>query len=152
MRVRAHLPGYRRLQFLASAAVRTGVYTGIALALIFALWLILANDVPVLEKFALERNIAGAGALAIVALVPILRFWRLPANLLTSGLLGWAIMSLAYRLLCIHFAGLAARNSATHVFTLGAVVYLIAATVAWIGSCIWKLRDSDASRSHSHIT
>jgi hypothetical protein len=152
MQVRAHLPGYRRLHFLANAAVLTGVYTGVALALTFTLWLIVANDFPVFEKFARERNLAGAVALAVVALVPILRFWRLPGNLLMSGLLAWAIMSLAYRLLCIHFIGLAARNSATHVFTLGAVVYLIAATVCWIGTCIWKLRESDASRSHSHIT
>lgn len=135
---------------LANVAVRTGVYTGVALAFIFTLWVLLANEVPGLEKFALQRNLIAALTLTIVALVPILRFWRFPGNLLASSLLAWGILSVDYRLLGIHYGLLAARHSATQIFTLGAVVYLIAVTIAWIGSCISKLR-ADASHSHHHL-
>lgn len=150
MSVRAHPRAYKRLPWLANVAVRTGIYTGVTLAFIFTLWLVIANDVPALEKFALERNLVAAITLAIVALVPILRFWRFPGNLLASSLIAWGILSTNYRLLCIHYRLLAARHSATQIFTLGAIVYLIAVTIAWIGSCISKLREGDTSHSHSH--
>ena len=151
MPVRAHLPGYRRLHFVVNAAVRTGLYSGVALVLIFTLWLAIANNAPILEKFALERNLIAAIALAIVALVPILRFWRFPGNLLASGLLAWGILSVSYRLLCLRYLLLAARHGATQIFTLGAMVYLIAATIAWIGSCIGRLHEAH-SHSHDHLS
>lgn len=150
MLVRANLRAFWRLHFLASLAVRTGVYTGLALALIFTVWLVLANGVPALERFALERNLVAAISMAVVALVPILRFWRFPGNLLASSLLAWTILSASYRLLCIRYHLLAERSSAIQIFMLGAVVYLIVVTVAWIGSCISRLRAGDASHSHSH--
>ena len=150
MSVRAHPRAHSSVHFLANVAVRTGVYTGVTLAFIFTLWLVIANDVPTLEKFALQRNLVAAITLTIVALVPILRFWRFPGNLLASSLLAWGILSTDYRLLCIHYHLLAARQSATQIFTLGAIVYLIVVTIAWIGSCISKLREGDASHSRSH--
>lgn len=150
MSVHGNLRAYWRVHFLASVAVRTGVYTGLALALIFTAWLVIANGAPTLERFALERNLVAAVSLAIVALVPILRFWRFPGNLLASSLLAWTILSASYRLLCIRYQLLAERSSAIQIFMLGAVVYLIIVTVAWIGSCISRLRAEDASHSHSH--
>jgi hypothetical protein len=123
----------------------------VALVLIFTLWLVIANNVPILEKFALERNLIAAIAVALVALVPILRFWRFPGNLLASGLLAWGILSVSYRLLCLHYLLLGARHGATQMFTLGTMVYLIAANIAWIGSCIGRLREAH-SHSHDHLS
>src|SRR3954470_11311166 len=152
MPVRAHLPGYGRLRVFQNAAVRTGVYAGIGLALIFVVWVLVANRIPTLESFALERNLAGALALGLFAAVPVLRFLRLPGHLLASSLVALSIFALTYRILCINFKGLAERHSSVQVFTLGAVVYMIIATLSWIGTCIWRVRESHVSHSNHHVS
>jgi hypothetical protein len=150
--VRAHLPGYGRLHVLKNAAIRTGVYAGVGLALVFTIWVFAANRVPELEGLALERNLAAAAALLLFALVPVLRFLRMPGHLLASSLIAWSILAITYRLLSIYFWGLNARYSAVQVFTLGAVLYMILATLSWIGTCIWRARSSDVSHSNRHAS
>jgi len=140
--VRAHLPGYSKLHVFKNAAIRTGVYSGVGMSMILIAWVLVANRAPSLESFALERNMAAAGALSLFAAVPVLRFLRLPGPLLASGLVALSIMALTYRVLCIYFWGLAVRYSAVQVFTLGAVIYMILATLSWIGTCIWRARES----------
>jgi hypothetical protein len=152
--VRAHLPGYSRLHFFKNAAVRTGVYAGIGLSLVLTSWVFVANRFPALEIFAKERNLAAIVALALFGAIPVLRFLRLPGPLLAAGLVAWSVLSFAYRILCAFFWGLADRFSAVHVFMLGAVIYMLIATVSWIGTCIWRARESDPAHSHSgrHIS
>ncbi|HXR33572.1 MAG TPA: hypothetical protein VN830_07685 [Verrucomicrobiae bacterium] len=142
------LPGYRWLMFLRNVPVRVGMYTGICLSLIFAMWLVLANRVPLLERLALERNIIAVVGLVFFASLPILRFYRSPGDLLVSGLLAWTLLSITYRLLCMVFVLLDEKYSSFHVFVLGAVVYLIFATLSWIGMIIWKVRSADISHPH----
>jgi uncharacterized membrane protein YvlD (DUF360 family) len=143
--VRAHLPGYSRLHVFKNAAIRTGVYAGVGSAMVLVTWVFVANRAPALERFALERNVTAAVALVLFAAVPVLRFLRLPGPLLASGLIAWSILALIYRLLCVVFSGLAERYSAVQIFTLGAVLYMIVATLSWIGTCIWRARDSNIS-------
>ena len=143
-----HLPGYRWLMFLRNVPVRVGIYTGICLSLVFAMWLVLANRVPLLERLALERNIIAVVGLVFFASLPILRFYRSPGDLMVSGLLAWMLLSITYRLLCMVFVLLNERYSAFHVFVLGAVTYLIFATLSWIGMIIWKVRSADVSHLH----
>ena len=143
-----HLPGYRWLMFLRNVPVRVGIYTGICMSLVLALGLVLANRVPFLERVALERNVIIGVVLALVASLPILKFYRSPWELLVSGLLAWTLLSITYRLLCMVFVLLNDRYSAFHVFVLGAVVYLICGTLSWIGIIIWKVRSEDISRLH----
>jgi hypothetical protein len=143
--VRAHLPGYSRLHVFKNAAIRTGVYSGLGMSMILVAWLVVANRAPTLESFALERNLAAAIALTLFAAVPALRFLRLPGPLLASGLVGLSIASFTYRVLCVYFWGLSARYSAVQLFTLGAVLYMILATLSWIGTCIWRARESRVS-------
>ena len=143
--VRAHLPGYRKLHVFKNAAIRTGVYSGVGMAMVLVAWLFVANRAPSLERFALERNLAAATALALFFAVPVLRFLRLPGPLLASGLIALSIMALTYRLLCVYFWGLAPRYSPVQLFTLGAILYMILATLSWIGTCIWRARESDVS-------
>jgi len=143
-----HLPGYRWLMFLRNVPVRMGIYTGICLSLVFAMWLVLANRVPLLERLALERNIIAIVGLVFFASLPILRFYRSPGDLMVSGLLAWTLLSITYRLLCMVFVLLDEKYSAFHVFVLGAVVYLIFATLSWIGMIIWKVRSEDISHPH----
>jgi hypothetical protein len=135
---------------MQNAAVRTGVYAGIGLAVSFTVWVVLANRVPALEVFARERNVAGAAAVALFAAIPLLRFLRLPGHLLASSLIAWGTLSLWYRLLCFYFSGLAERHSAMQIFTLGAVVYMILATVSWIGTCLWRIRRQSDVSSPAH--
>src|SRR5712692_8029920 len=103
MLVRPHLPGYRWFHVFRNAAIRTGVYVGVCLTLVFTAWVVIANHAPLLERFALERNIAAVVILCLVAAVPILRFLRLPGHLLASSLIAWLIFSVSYSALCVIF-------------------------------------------------
>ena len=152
MLVRPHLPGYRRFHVFRNAAVRTGVYVGVGLTLVFTAWLVIANHAPFLDRFALERNIAAAAILGFLAAVPVFRFLRFPGHLLASSLIGWLIFSLCYRVLCLIFSGLSNWHSTFQVFVLGAIVYLIAATLSWIATIIWKAREAHASRPNHHAS
>jgi hypothetical protein len=133
---------------LHNPGVRTGAYAGVALAIGFAGWLYVANRIPSLEGVALQRNVVGAAILALLAAVPVLRFLREPGNLLVASLIAWSMLAFAYRAICLHFTALGERYSAMQVFTLGAVVYMILATLSWIGTCLWRLRHSQISHSH----
>jgi hypothetical protein len=152
MAIKAHLPGFHWFNAFRNAAVRTGVYSGVFLSFIFTAWLLVANRVPFLERFALMRNVAAAAALVLLAAVPILRFARWPGYLLASGLIAWLIFTLSYRLLCLIFHGLGDRLSAFHVFMLGAIVYLILTTICWIGAILWKARTSQDSHPNHHAS
>jgi len=134
--------------FLRNVPVRVGIYTGICLSIVFAMWLVLANRVPLLERLALGRNIVAVVGLVLFASLPILRFYRSPGDLLVSGLLAWTLLSITYRLLCMVFVLLNERYSGFHVFVLGAVTYLVFATLSWIGMIIWKVRSADVSHPH----
>jgi hypothetical protein len=135
-----------------NAAIRTGVYVGVCLTLVFSAWLVIANRAPILERFALERNIAAAAILGFLAVVPIFRFLRLPGHLLASSLIGWLIFSLSYRALCLLFRGLSNWHSTLQVFMLGAVVYMILTTLSWIATTIWRAREAHASHPNHHAS
>lgn len=152
MQVRTHVPDYGRLHMARNAAVRTGVCSGVGLSLVFVAWLFIANRVPEFEHFALERNLIAASALALLAFVPVVRFIRLPGNLLAASLIAWGILTLTYRILCVHFWSLSERYSASQVFILGGIVYMITATLSWIGICIWKARASHVTHSNRHVS
>lgn len=145
MFVRTNLPGSRRLDFLHNAAIRTGVYTGVCLSLVFAAWLVIANQVPFLERFAFERNVAGAGVFVFLAAVPILRFLRWPGNLLASSMIAWVMFSVVYRMLCMIYHELSNWHSTFQVFMVGAVVYMIFTTLCWIVAIVRRARATEIS-------
>jgi hypothetical protein len=152
MSLRAHLPGYRRFHVFRNVAIRIGVYVAVGLALIFTSWVFVANRVPFLDRFALERNIAAALLLCLFAMIPILRFLRMPVYLLASGLVAWLIFSLYYRVLCLFFRRLGDWHGAIQVFMFGAVLYLIVGTVSWIGGAIWRVREAHVSHPNNHAS
>jgi hypothetical protein len=152
MTVRAHLPAYGVFRVFRNASVRTGVYVGIVLSIVFCGWVIVANRVPLLDRFALVRNLVAVALLGLVALIPVLRFWRMPGNLLASSLVAWVLFSLAYRVLCMGFSGLAERFSAVQVFVLGAVPYMLLVTLSWIGTIIRRARASHVSHPNHHAS
>jgi hypothetical protein len=152
MPITVHLPGYGWFHVFKNLAVRVGVYIGVCLSLVLSSWIFVANRVPFLERFALERNLAAAALLGLLAVVPVLRFLRSPGNLLVSSLIAWTIFSLTYRLLCIFFDLLGAKYSAFQIFMLGFVVYMILATLSWIGTLIWRVRERDLSHPNNHVS
>jgi len=145
MQLRTNLPGSRRLEFLRNAAIRTGMYTGICLSLVFTAWLVIANQVPFLERFAFERNVAAAGVFVFLAAVPVLRFLRWPGNLLAASMIAWVIFSVVYRVLCLIYHGLGDWHSAFQVFMVGAVSYMMFTTLSWIAAIIRRARAAESS-------
>jgi hypothetical protein len=152
MPISEHLPGYRWFHAFKNLAVRVGVYVGVCLSLVLSVWILVANRVPFLERFALERNLAAAALLGLLAVAPALRFLRSPGNLLASSLVAWTIFSFTYRLLCIFFGHLGDKFSAFQIFMLGFVVYMILATLSWIGTLIWRARRRDLSHPNNHAS
>jgi hypothetical protein len=130
------------------SAVRTGVWSGISMVLVFTAWLFIANRVPASERFALERNVVAASILAILFMVPVVRFMWHAGRLLASSLAAWWIFSLVYRLLCIGFSALSERYTPMRVFILGSVVCMILATLSWIATLIWRTRESHMASHH----
>ncbi|HKW60958.1 MAG TPA: hypothetical protein VJN89_00310 [Candidatus Acidoferrum sp.] len=145
MFVRTNLPGSRRLDFLHNAAIHTGVYTGVCVSLVFTAWLVIANQVPILERFAFERNVAGAGVFVFLAAVPVLRFLRWPGNLLASSMIAWVIFSVVYRILCVIYHNLSDWHSTFQIFMIGAVSYMMFTTLSWIGTIIRRARAAEIS-------
>jgi hypothetical protein len=150
MTVRAHLPAYGSFHVFRNASVRTGVYVGVALSIAFSGWVIVANRVPFLDRFALVRNLAALALLGVIALIPVLRFWRMPGYLLASSLVAWVTFSLSYRGLSIYFAGLEERFSTIQIFVLGAVPYMLVVTLSWIWTIIRRARASHVSHPNHH--
>jgi hypothetical protein len=116
--------------------------------LCFAAWVIVANRFPFLESLAFARNAGAVGLLLMIASVPVLRFYREPGEMLVSSLLGWTLLTLTFRLLCFKFELLDITYSAFEIFTMGAIAYLIVATLAWIGTIIRRARASHISHIH----
>jgi hypothetical protein len=131
---------HNAFEFLKNPAVRTGIYAGTCLSLIFVFWVVIANRVPILEPLARDRNVAATVLLLLFACVPLIRFFRSPADMLASGILAWGLLTLSYRALCIAFPLLEESFTAFHVFALGAVSYLTFATLSWIGTILWRVR------------
>jgi hypothetical protein len=130
------------------SALRTGVWSGISMVVVFVAWLFIANRVSASEKFALERNVVAASILAILFMVPVVRFMWHAGRLLASSLAAWWIFSISYRLLCIGFSSLSERYTPMRVFILGSVVCMILATLSWIATLIWRTRESHIASHH----
>jgi hypothetical protein len=152
MPVRAHLPGYRWLNVFHDAATRTGVYCGVALSFVLLLWLILSDSVSALERFAVPRDLAFASLFGFLALVPIFRFFRLPGNLVVSSLVSWIILTFFYRLFSAFFPEARDTVGTFQIFMYGVIIYLIVATLCWIGTMVWRVRTHHASHSNHHVS
>ena len=129
------------------AGTRVGVYVGVALSIIFTVWLVLANRVPFLDAFAMPRNVIAASLLLFFASIPVLRFYRSPSDLLLSSFLAWGLFTLTYGLLCLKFVLLDQYYSTFQVFVIGTIIYLLLATLSWIGTIIWRVRATDSSHT-----
>jgi hypothetical protein len=138
--------GFSFLFLLRSAAMRIGLYTGLALSLLFTAWLLVANRMPAFDAVSVPRNVIAASLLAVVGALPVLRFLRSPAEMLLSSVVAWCFFTLTYGILCLAFSMLDQYYSTFQVFVLGSVIYLLLATLSWIGTIIWRVRASSHPR------
>lgn len=150
MPVRRNFSGYGWLTIFGDHAVRSGIYTGTCLGITFSVWVYLANRVPALERFASQRNMAAAALLGLLAVIPTMRYFRDPGKMLTASLIGWTILTFFYRLMCAFFGLLSDKYSPFHIFMLGAVLYMIAGTISWIGTLLWRARATHGSHFNHH--
>ena|ERR1700761_43488 len=148
MPISEKLPAQAASGYFRSAPVRTGIWTGVGLSLCFAAWVVIANRVAFLEPLAFARNAGAAGLLVLLASIPVLRFYREPGEMLGSSLIGWSLLTLTFWLLCLKFELLNVTYSVFQIFMMGTVVYLIVATLAWIGTIIRRARASHISHIH----
>lgn len=125
--------------------LKAGLMLGAALAGVAIVWLLIANRVPALERFALLRNMA-AGAIVVVLLilVPVYRFRRHPSHLFACTFTSWVILTAIYALLQIPFPRLGLRLGTFHFFVLGAVVLGLASSLVWVIHLVWMLRSEPA--------
>ena len=91
---------------------------------------------------------SAAALLLSLACVPLIRFYRSPSEMLLSGFMAWSILALTYRIFCFKFGLLEEYYTAFHVFVLGAICYLVFATVSWIGTIIWRVHATNSSHTH----
>jgi hypothetical protein len=140
MLARPQIREHHEFHAFRNSEVRIGVVVGTGLSLGLSGWIYLASRMLIFDRVAVERNLAAAAIIGFLAFIPVLRFFREPGNLLISSLIAWSILSLTYRTLSVFYWTLRDWYSTFEVFMLGAVLYLIAATLSWIGTCIWKAR------------
>lgn len=135
----------RPLIHLVKGAVRTGVYVGVSFSAVFTAWLLIANRVLVPETLAVWRNVAATCLLGVIAAIPVVRYLRSPSEMVLSSMLAWGIFALTYGGLCLEFSQLNQYYSVSQIFVLGAVVYLLFATLAWVGTIVWRVRAAHSS-------
>jgi hypothetical protein len=140
-------PGYRWFHVFQNRPVRIGAYTGACLSLVFVAWILVANRIALLEPLARQRNMLASALLILIAAMPVVRFLRSPGELLISGLLAWSLLTLTYRVLTFFFSLLEEYYSGLHVFVLGAVSYLLFATLSWIGMILWRARAAQGTHT-----
>jgi hypothetical protein len=143
--VRPKLSDRKWLFWLQNAALRIGVLAGIYLSCILLAWLLVANRVPELERFALPRNLAAAGATLLAMAMPVLRFRNHPRRMFLSGVTAWLLVTLTYRASELYYSLLEIRMGAFHLFMLGAVSYGFVAVFRWVYLLCAEVR-------HRHIT
>lgn len=122
---------------LRNPVVRTGLITGVLLSLIMAIALIAANRILQFEPFALERNAICFGLFTLAALTPIVRFRSSPGQQFTSGMIGWAVLTMAYVADGNYFHNLyTALRTPGVVLAYGAALYGMIAIICWVASMI----------------
>ena len=132
MAARPQLPGMRWFLWMRNDVLRIGIYTGVCLSCVFIVWLLVANHIQQLEPYAGVRNlIAGAAEMLLMA-IPALRFRGQPAKLFASSLTAWALLTLTYILMEMHYTLLASRIGAFRIFMLGGISICFVAVFQWV--------------------
>jgi hypothetical protein len=141
--------GAPREGLLHNPVVHTGLGTGVLLSLVMLAALVLANRMPRFELFALERNAICSGIFVLVALWPVVHFWRSPVKLFTSGIISWIVFTLAYEAAGNFFANLHSQlRTPGVVLAYGAAGYGLIAVLCWVGDMLHSAAHHAPLRAH----
>ena len=123
-------------------AWRTGIYTGALLIVTMLGALVAANRMPTLERYALERNAIFYTLFVLLMLVPVVRFFNRPMEMLTaSAMIGWVLFVAAYDLAGLFFRNLfEVLRTPFQALVEGAVVYGVFAGGSWVAGMVFHAR------------
>jgi hypothetical protein len=132
---------------------RTGLWTGALLIIVMLGGLEAANRVPLLERYALERNAASYSLFVLFMLIPIFRFFTRPLSMFVSAMIAWVMFVVAYNIAGIVFHNLftAVRHTPLMVLVEGAAVYGVFAVGLWVGTMILQARHHPIAPSHRRV-
>jgi hypothetical protein len=147
----AQLPGSRWFAWLRNLALRVGVLTGVYLSVVLAAWLIIANRFPWSTNFAGPRNLAAGALMALLMLIPVVRFLKSPARLFCCGAMAWVVLTLTYLGMGLYFQRLFSRWGPFFVLMVGAVAYGVVAVFAWVIHMLWTVRHHPMAVSRRRI-
>jgi hypothetical protein len=122
-------------------ALRTGLYTGTLLIVTMLGGLVVANRMPDLERYALERNAIFYTLFVLLMLVPVVRFFNRPQQMLTASVLGWVVFVGGYDLAGFYFHSLFdVLRTPFEALVEGAVVYGVLAGACWVAGMLFHAR------------
>jgi hypothetical protein len=147
MEVRPKVSDMKWFSWLRNAPLRTGVLAGIYLSCLLQAWLLIANRVPELERYALPRNLAAAGAALLALATPVLRFRNHPGRMFVSGVTAWLLLTLTYRASELYYSLLESRMGAFQLFMLGAVSFGFVAVFRWVYLLCAEVRHRHIARA-----
>jgi len=117
----------------SGSAIRTGIYGGALLIVAMLGALVAANRVPMLEKYAFERNAVCYTLFVLLMLVPVVRFLTRPLQMFGAAMIGWVMFVAAYDLTGFYFPDLfQVLRTPFQALVEGAVVYGIFAVGSWV--------------------
>ncbi|MFZ3199819.1 MAG: hypothetical protein WA175_01580 [Candidatus Acidiferrales bacterium] len=126
-----HKPGARN----PHEALSTGLYSGALLTLVMLASLVVADRIPGIERYALERNGISYGLFLAVMLYPVCRFLNRPLQMFAAGMTGWVMFAAAYDLAGIYFRNLfQVLRTPFEALVEGTIVYGLCAVVSWVGT------------------
>jgi hypothetical protein len=129
-----------RLRMLHHPCLKEGALLGVCMAATGAAWVLVANNAPSLERFAWARDLTAALAFGALMLVPLFSFPKAPARIFLAGIIAWTVLTIAYGAMESSFPQPEDRLGAFHLFTIGAVIFGLMASVAWVTLLIFLAR------------
>jgi hypothetical protein len=128
-------------------ALFMGIYVGAFMIIILFAGLVAANRIHSLEPYALERNVISYGALALLMLFPVMRFFTRPLHMYVSAMTSWVMFSIAYNAAGLYFHNLFdVLRTPLEVFSEGAVGYGLLAVVVWVAAMALHARKHPLAR------
>ena len=133
-------PVSARLRMMHHPCLKLGALVGVSLAATGAAWVLIANDAPSLQRFAWVRDLTASLAFGALMLVPLFSFVKAPARIFLSGIIAWVVFTTAYGAMEVSFPQPEDRLGAFHLFMVGAVIFGLMASVAWVALMIFLAR------------
>lgn len=114
--------------------LETGIYMGGLLTILMIASLFVANHMPGMEHYALERNSVCYGLFVMFMLIPIARFFNRPVQMFNSAMIGWVVFVVGYDIAGMFYSNLfqLLRHEPFLALIEGAAVYGVAAVGAWV--------------------